>query len=173
MTRSRQLTQRGAAIIFHSITHGGLKVIQFLPVAPTNGVMLSWRKSGLPRFWAREINHANVFVRFTYAMNVQEARANERARARTRSGRTLANQLNIKAALFFGFAQRGLLWVLIKFNVAAKWKPSIQLLVMNDQNFSSVHNKDGDGEIYFLVNVCHEFNLKWTTGGHRGTPDYG
>ena len=173
MTRSRQLTQRSAAIIFHGVAHGGLQVIQFLRVAPTNGVMLGWRKSGLPRFGAREINHANVFVRFTYAMNVQEARANERARAGARCGRTLANQLNIKAALLFGFAQRGLLWVLIKFNVAAQRKPSIQFLVMNDQNFSSVHHKDGDGEIYFLVNVCHEFNLKWTTGGHRGTPDYG
>jgi hypothetical protein len=137
--------------------HGGLQVIQFLPVAPTNGVMLGWRKSGLPRFWAREINHANVFVRFTYAMNIQEARANERARAGTCCWRTLANQLNIKAALLFSFTQRGLLWVLIKFNVAAQRKPSIQFLVVNDQNFSSVHHKDGDGEIYFLVNVGHEF----------------
>ena len=125
MTRSRQLAQRGVAIIFHGVAHDGLQVIQFLRVAPTNGVMLGWCKSGLPRFWACEINHANMFVRFTYAMNIQEARANERARAGTCCWRALANQLNIKAALLFGFTQRGLLWVLIKFNVAAQRKPSI------------------------------------------------
>ena len=146
------------AIIFHRVTHGWSQIIQFTRVAPSNGVMLRGRKRGLPRlsyFGPREINHSNVLVRFANAVNIQKARANQRARTRTSCGRPLANQLNIKATLFFGFTQSRLLWVLIKFNVAAQWKPSIQFLVVNDQNFSSMHHKYGDGEIYLLVNVGH------------------
>jgi hypothetical protein len=56
--------------------------------------------------------------------------------------------------------------------VAAQRKPSIQFLVVNDQNFSSVHHKDGDGEIYFLVNVGHEFQiLGWWINLTHGVTD--
>ena len=38
---------------------------------------------------------------------------------------------------------------------AAKRQPAIQLLVVNHQNLTSVHNKNSHGEINFFVDVRH------------------
>lgn len=88
-------------------------------------------------------------------MDIEEARANERARAGFGRGRTLADEFHLEAAFLARFAERGLLGVFVQFDVPAQRKPAVELAVMDEQHAALVDDKNGHGKIYLLVNVRH------------------
>jgi len=96
-----------------------------------------------------------VFVRVGDAMDVEESRRDERARAGRRGWRTFAEQFHLQAAFFLCLAQRRLLGVFVQLDVPAQWQPLVQLAMMNQQHLSVVNDKNGDSEINFFVNVSH------------------
>ena len=105
---------------------------------------------------ARPVNHSDVLVRVRDAVDVEESRGDQRARARLRGGRPLADEFHVQAALLFGLAQRGDLRVFIQLDVPAQRQPLAQLAMEDDQHPRVVDDEDGDGEVYLFVKVGHE-----------------
>ena len=103
----------------------------------------------------RPVNHPNVLVRIGDAMDVEESRRNQRTGAGAGGGWTFTEQFHVEAAFFLRLAQRRLLRVFIQFDVPAQWQPPVQFPMMNQQHLAIMHNKNGDGEINFFVNVGH------------------
>ena len=60
--------------------------------------MLLAGERGVTGLHPREVDHSDVFVRFADAVDVEESRADQRARPRTGRRRTLADQLDGEAA---------------------------------------------------------------------------
>src|SRR5947209_4029470 len=83
---------------------------------------------------ARPINHADVLVRVSDAMNVQEARSNQSPCACTGGGRAFAEQFDLKTTFLPGFAQGSLFRVLVQFDMAAERQPLVQLTMVNQQD---------------------------------------
>jgi hypothetical protein len=60
-----------------------------------------------------------------------------------------------KSAFLLGLAQGGLFRVFVQFDVTAQRQPLVELAMMNEQHLAVVNDKDGDGEINFLVDMRH------------------
>ena len=115
------------------------------------------RAAARPYLWPRPVDHADVFVRFVDAVDVEKARRDERTRAGFGRRRTFAEQFHVEAALFLRLAQRGLLRVFVQLDVSADRQPLVELAMVNEQNLFLVNDEDGDGEINFFVDVGHGF----------------
>ena len=106
-------------------------------------------------FGTRPVNHADVLVRLVNAMDVEKARRDERAGAGRSRGRTFAEQFHVEAAFFLRLAQRGLLRVLVQFDVPAQRQPLAELAMVDEQNLAIVNDKNRNGKINFFVDVGH------------------
>lgn len=133
-----------------------MEIFQIGFAAPANGMMFFQRTFGFSGiFRARPIHHADVFVRFVDAMDVEETRRNQRARAGFGGGRAFADQFDVEATFFFGFAQRGDFGIFIEFDVSAEWQPFAEFAMVDQKDFAFVNDEDCDGEINFFVDVRH------------------
>jgi len=97
------------------------------------------------------------------AVDVQEARGDQRAGARLGGRGALAQQFHLQPALFLSLAQGGRLGVLVQLDVAAQREPLVQVTVVDEQDLARVDDKDRHGEINLLVDVSH--TLLWGQGG--------
>src|SRR5437016_723830 len=97
---SRDLFKRLATIPFHGVAHRRLECVEFAGRTPADVVMLVSRKGDLPVLWSSPVNHADVFMRVGDAMDVQEPRRDQGARARLRRRWAFADQFHVEAALF-------------------------------------------------------------------------
>src|SRR5947207_14821327 len=103
---SRDFFERLAAIPFHGIAHRRPECVEFGVGTPPDVVMLESRKSDTSILWSGPVNHADVLVRVGDAMNVEEPRRDEGARARLRRPRAFADQCDLEAAFCSRLAQR-------------------------------------------------------------------
>ncbi len=117
--------------------------------------MLVSRKGDLPVLWSSPVNHADVFMRVGDAMDVEESRRDQGARARLCRRRAFADQFHVEAALFLRLAQRGNLRVLVQFNVAAERQPFVEPAMMNEQHLAVVNDEYRHCKINFFVDVGH------------------
>src|SRR5262249_50119504 len=122
---------------------------------PADIVMLFNGQDKRTALRSREVNHSNVFVRVGNAMNVEKAGRNESTRAWLTDRRSVADEVHVQTAFFFGFAQGRGLRFFVEFNMSAEWQPFAKLPVMNQQHFRAVNDKNGDGEIDCVMNVGH------------------
>ena len=92
--------------------------------------MLRRSQGHLPMLRSRPVNHPDVLMRLVDPVDVEKTRRDECPRAGLGRGRTLAEQLDVEAALFFGLAQRRLFRVFIQFYVATDRQPLVQLAMI-------------------------------------------
>src|SRR5262245_7711980 len=88
------------------------------------------------------VNQAVMVVSGGDAMDIQEPRRNQRARARARGGRPFAEKLYFEAALLPRFPQRRRFGILVQLDVAAQRQPLVQLAMMAQQDLALVNDKD-------------------------------
>lgn len=117
--------------------------------------MLGGRESQGAVLWPRPVNHADVFVRFRDAVDVQEPRSDQRAGAGFRGRRSFAEQFDFQPALFLGLTQRGRFRVFVQLDMSAQWQPLVQVAMVNEQDLALMDNEDGGGEVNLFVNVSH------------------
>ena len=144
-----------ARVPFDGIGHRGNEPIEVFARAPADIVMLVVGKGQRAILWPSPIDHAYVFVRVGDVMNVEKPRRNQGARAGGSGGRPFADEIDLEAALFFCFAQRRLLGILIQLDVAAERKPFIELAMMNQQDLPILNYENGDREIDLFMDVGH------------------
>lgn len=117
--------------------------------------MLFGGKRGRAVFHAREVDHPDVFMRIADAVNIEKSRRDQRARTGLGRRWTLAHEFDLEPALFARLAQRGLLRILVKLDVAPDRKPFVQLLVMDHEHLRVMHDENRNREIDEFVKVWH------------------
>ena len=93
-----QLFQRGAAVPLHCVAHRWIECFEFGVGAPADRVVFLGGERGGPPLHSREVDHSDVFVRVADAVDVEESRADQRARPWTGRRGTLADQIDGEAA---------------------------------------------------------------------------
>ena len=148
-------SNRLPAIPHHGFLHRWIQFIQFFRAGPANGVVLLVGEFDLAVLGASPVDHADVFVGFVDAVDVEEPWGDEGAAAGFGRGRAFAEEFDVEAAFFLGFAERGLFGVFVKFDMTAQGEPLVELLVVDQEDLAFVGYEDGDGEIDFVVDVRH------------------
>src|ERR1041385_2245568 len=143
-------------IPLHRVRHGRAQSVQILRRTPSDVMMFPGGQGHGALLWPGPVDEADVFVRVVDAMDVEEARGDEGARAWFGRGGTLPDQFHVQPALLARLAQRGLFRVFVQLDVPAQRQPLVELAMMNEQHLAVANNKDGDSEIDFFVDVSHE-----------------
>lgn len=69
--------------------------------------------------------------------------------------RLLAQDFDLKPALFFDFPKQRLFGIFVKFNMASQRKPLVELRMINQQDTVPVYHKRHDRKINQFMNVGH------------------
>ena len=117
--------------------------------------MLDGRQGNPAVPWASPVNHPDVLVCVGDAVDVEETRRNQRARARLRCGRPLADQFHIEAALLLRFTQCRDFRIFVELDVPAEWQPFVEFAMMDQQYLAVMHDENRDREIDLFVKVGH------------------
>ena len=64
--------------------------------------------------------------------------------------RFLTQDFDLKPALFFDFPKQGLFWIFVQFNVAAQWKPLVELLMIDQKDTIVVYHKCLDCKVHTM-----------------------
>ncbi len=143
------------AVPFHSAGHRGREGVEFGSGAPTDGMLFGSGEGDVTGFDPSEVDHADVLMGWVDAVDVEEAGSDESPGAGFGGGRSIADEFNFETAFLEGFAKSGLLGILVEFDVAAEGQPAVEFSVVTDEDLGVVDDKDGDGEIDFLVDMGH------------------
>jgi hypothetical protein len=69
------LFKRFAAIPFHGVGHGWSELVEVRGGTPKNIMMFRGRESEGAVFWTGPVNHPDVFMSVSNAMDIQKARS--------------------------------------------------------------------------------------------------
>ena len=95
-------------------------MVEFFGGTPADVVMFGSGESEGAVSRPGPIDHSDMFVSVGDTVDIEKTRGQEGAGARSGGGRTFAQQFDLKAAFFFGFAEGGGFRVFIQFDVAAE-----------------------------------------------------
>ena len=104
---------------------------------------------------AGEIDHADVFVRRMDPVDIEEARGDQGPGSGLGGRRPFAQKLDLEAAFLPRLPQRGLLGILVQFDMTSEREPLPQLAVQDQQHLRLADDEDGHGEVDFFVQVGH------------------
>lgn len=123
--------------------------------APANVVVLGLREGHLASLWAGPINHADVLVRFANPVDIEKAWRNQGTCTRLGRRRALSYKFHFKAALFSGFAHRGLFRIFFKLDMTSDREPFVQFAMVNEQDFTVLNDEYSDRKVDLLMDVSH------------------